>query len=76
MDSSADANGGGMFLNLSVEAAIRIGVLALIGEDNPDRPGSEIVKAYIQLDPDFRFVVAAAKNMFDPHCWLAIDRVE
>lgn len=32
-----------------------IGILALIGVDNPDRPGSEIVKAYIQLDPDYRF---------------------
>ena len=32
-----------------------VGILALIGVDNPDRPGSEIVKAYIQLDPDYRF---------------------
>ena len=31
-----------------------ISLLALIGEDNQDRPGSEIVKAYIQLDPDYR----------------------
>jgi len=30
-----------------------IGMLALIGEENPERPGSEIVKAYIQLDPAF-----------------------
>ena len=29
-----------------------ISVLALIGVDNPDRPGSEIVKAYIQLTPE------------------------
>jgi long-chain acyl-CoA synthetase len=29
-----------------------ISVLALIGVENPDRPGSEIVKAYIQLSPD------------------------
>jgi long-chain acyl-CoA synthetase len=32
-----------------------IGILALIGEENPERPGSEIVKAYIQLDPAFNF---------------------
>jgi len=32
-----------------------IGILALIGEENPERPGSEIVKAYIQLDPAFSF---------------------
>jgi long-chain acyl-CoA synthetase len=32
-----------------------IGSMALIGEPNPDRPGSEIVKAFIQLDPEFEF---------------------
>ena len=32
-----------------------VGMLALIGTDNPERPGSEIVKAYVQLDPDFSF---------------------
>ncbi|MFX1499003.1 MAG: AMP-binding protein, partial [Promethearchaeota archaeon] len=32
-----------------------IGMIALIGEPNPDRPGSEIVNAYIQLDPDYTF---------------------
>jgi len=32
-----------------------IGIIALIGEPNPDRPGSEIVNAYIQLDPDFQY---------------------
>ncbi len=32
-----------------------IGLLALIGEDNPERPGSEIVKAYVQLDPEFNY---------------------
>jgi len=32
-----------------------IGILALIGKENPERPGSEIVKAYVQLDPAFRF---------------------
>ena len=29
-----------------------ISVLALIGVENPERPGSEIVKAYIQLTPE------------------------
>ncbi|MHA1803043.1 MAG: AMP-binding protein [Promethearchaeota archaeon] len=32
-----------------------IGMIALIGEPNPDRPGSEIVNAYIQLDPDYTY---------------------
>ena len=32
-----------------------IGMLALIGVDNPDRPGSELVKAFVQLDPDYNF---------------------
>ena len=32
-----------------------IGTLALIGTPNPDRPGSEIVKAFIQLDPDYEY---------------------
>lgn len=32
-----------------------VGVMALIGEPNPDRPGSEIVKAYIQKDPTYAF---------------------
>ena len=32
-----------------------IGMVALIGIPNPDRPGSEIVKAFIQMDPDFEF---------------------
>jgi long-chain acyl-CoA synthetase len=31
-----------------------IGMIALIGEPNPDRPGSEIVKAFIQINPNFR----------------------
>ncbi len=30
-----------------------VGMIALVGEPNPDRPGSEIVNAYIQLDPEF-----------------------
>jgi long-chain acyl-CoA synthetase len=32
-----------------------IGILALIGVDNPRRPGSEIVKAYVQLDPVYNY---------------------
>jgi len=32
-----------------------VGAIALIGEPNPDRPGSEIVNAYIQLDPDYQY---------------------
>lgn len=32
-----------------------ISMIAMIGIPNPDRPGSEIVKAYIQLDPSFEF---------------------
>jgi long-chain acyl-CoA synthetase len=32
-----------------------IGMLALIGIPNPDRPGSELVKAYILLHPDFEY---------------------
>ncbi|MFX0011705.1 MAG: AMP-binding protein, partial [Candidatus Hermodarchaeota archaeon] len=32
-----------------------IGMVALIGIPNPDRPGSEIVNAYIQLDSEFEF---------------------
>jgi long-chain acyl-CoA synthetase len=32
-----------------------IGAVATIGIPNPDRPGSEIVKAYIQIDPNFSF---------------------
>jgi long-chain acyl-CoA synthetase len=32
-----------------------IDILALIGIPNPDRPGSEIVKAVIQLDPNYSY---------------------
>jgi len=32
-----------------------IGMVALIGIPNPERPGSEIVKAFIQINPDFEF---------------------
>ncbi|HEC40054.1 hypothetical protein LCGC14_1976150 [marine sediment metagenome] len=32
-----------------------IAMVALIGTPNPDRPGSEIVKAFVQLDPDYQF---------------------
>jgi len=32
-----------------------INTLALIGMSNPERPGSEIVKAFIQLNPDYTY---------------------
>ena len=32
-----------------------IAMLALIGVDNPQRPGSETVKAYVQLDPAYHY---------------------
>lgn len=32
-----------------------IGMVATIGIPNPERPGSELVKAYIQLDPDYAY---------------------
>ncbi len=32
-----------------------IGMVATIGVDNPERPGSEIVKAIIQLDVDYKY---------------------
>jgi len=32
-----------------------IGMIALIGEPNPDRPGSEIVNAHIQIDPAYPY---------------------
>jgi long-chain acyl-CoA synthetase len=51
--------GGFKVFSSKVESAISehpaIGLLALIGVANPDRPGSEIVKAFIQLDPDYSF---------------------
>ena len=34
---------------------VAVGVMALIGEPNPERPGSELVKAYIQRSADFSF---------------------
>jgi long-chain acyl-CoA synthetase len=51
--------GGFKVFSSKVEDALSkhpaIGILALIGEENPERPGSEIVKAYVQLDPVFSF---------------------
>ncbi len=38
---------------LSKHPAIEL--MALVGVDNPERPGSEIVKAYIQRDSDYQF---------------------
>jgi len=51
--------GGFKVFSSKVEDALSkhpaIGMLALIGVDNPQRPGSEIVKAYVQLDPVYHF---------------------
>lgn len=54
-----------------------IGLLALIGKPNPERPGSEIVKAYIQLDAAYAFdgdyealkqnIIAFAKQKCSPY---------
>jgi long-chain acyl-CoA synthetase len=54
-----------------------VGMLALIGLENPERPGSEIVKAFVQLDPDFRFdgdkealkkdIISFAKEKVSPY---------
>ncbi len=54
-----------------------IGAIALIGEPNPDRPGSEIVNAYIQLNPDYEYdgneealkedIIAFAKEKCSPY---------
>jgi long-chain acyl-CoA synthetase len=54
-----------------------INMVALVGIPNPDRPGSEIVKAYIQLSPDFQFdgnkealkeeIINFAKNNCSPY---------
>jgi long-chain acyl-CoA synthetase len=32
-----------------------IGMIATIGRPNPERPGSELVKAFVQLDPAYDF---------------------
>jgi long-chain acyl-CoA synthetase len=51
--------GGFKVFSSKVEDALSkhpaIGMLALIGIDNPERPGSEIVKAYVQLDQAYSF---------------------
>ncbi|MFX1588688.1 MAG: AMP-binding protein [Promethearchaeota archaeon] len=51
--------GGFKVFSAKVEDALAkhpaIGMIALIGVPNPDRPGSEIVNAYIQLDPDYEY---------------------
>jgi long-chain acyl-CoA synthetase len=61
--------GGFKVFSSKVEDAISnhpaIGIVALIGEENPDRPGSEIVKAYIQVDPDFNYDGDAEKLKAD-----------
>ena len=32
-----------------------IAMVAIVGLPNPDRPGSELVKAYVQIDPQYEF---------------------
>ena len=54
-----------------------IGSLALIGIPNPERPGSEIVKAFVQLDEDYQYdgnakaleesIIAFAKENCSPY---------
>jgi long-chain acyl-CoA synthetase len=54
-----------------------VGMVAIVGLPNPDRPGSELVKAFIQLDPNYEFdgdkeslkedVVAFAKEELAPY---------
>ena len=54
-----------------------IGVMALIGEPNPERPGSELVTAYIQKNPEYAFdgtddnlkedIIAFAKEKCAPY---------
>ncbi|GAG23026.1 unnamed protein product, partial [marine sediment metagenome] len=54
-----------------------VGMIALIGIPNPNRPGSEIVKAYIQLHPEFEYdgnattlkddIIKFAKNICTPY---------
>jgi len=61
--------GGFKVFSSKVEDAISmhpaIGLLALIGVDNPERPGSELVKAYVQLDPAFTYDGDAEKLKAD-----------
>jgi len=54
-----------------------IGLMALIGVENPERPGSELVKAYVQLDPAYNYdgnaeklkadIIAYAKEKCSPY---------
>ncbi|MBU3917863.1 AMP-binding protein [bacterium] len=60
---------------LSSHPAVEL--LALIGIANPDRPGSEFVKAYVQLDPTYQYdgdeealkasIIAFAKEKCSPY---------
>jgi long-chain acyl-CoA synthetase len=51
-----------------------IGIIATIGVKNPDRPGSEFVKAFIQLDPKHEYdgnedaLIADIKNFAKERC--------
>jgi len=73
--------GGFKVFSSKVEDALSkhpaIGMLALIGVDNPQRPGSEIVKAYVQLDLVYNYdgneealkedITKFAKEMCSPY---------
>ena len=51
--------GGFKVFSTKLEKTLRkhpaIGLIATIGIENPERPGSEIVKAFIQLKPSYKF---------------------
>jgi long-chain acyl-CoA synthetase len=51
--------GGYKVFSSKVEDAIAkhpaIGMIALVGVENPKRPGSETVKAFVQLDPGYSY---------------------
>jgi len=51
--------GGFKVFSKGVEEALSkhpaVGMIALIGEPNPERPGSELLTAYISLSPDYEY---------------------
>ena len=58
--------GGFKVFSSKVEEAISkhpaVGAMALIGVENPERPGSEFVKAFIQIDPSYAGDAGDADN--------------
>ena len=73
--------GGFKVFSAKIEDALAkhpaVGTIALIGTPNPNRPGSEIVKAYIQLHPEYEYsgsedvvkedIIKFAKNNCAPY---------